>query len=85
MMRVRRITQPGNFLPFPCGVPAQCTGEIVGGSQAATRVVEEIELETSRSDPKRFAVSILDELLRGAGDLDRNFHVFRINPHFWYH
>jgi hypothetical protein len=36
----------------------QCTGEIVGGLEAAKRVVEEIELYTSRSDPRRFAVRV---------------------------
>jgi len=36
----------------------ECTGEIVGGLVAAKRVVEEIELDTNLSDPKRFDVRV---------------------------
>jgi hypothetical protein len=35
-----------------------CTGEIVGGLEAATRLVEEIEWDTASSDPQRFDVRV---------------------------
>lgn len=36
----------------------QCTGEIIGGLEAATRVVEEIDLDTEPTDDQRFNVHV---------------------------
>ncbi len=42
------------------------------------------KVETMQSYQASNGFSIHDELLRDAGDLDRIFHVFRVDPHSWY-